>query len=58
MASRPETIEKMHLARKLKKDGLSIDKIAVKMGLSKRRVEELIEGINWDSKKGKKIPID
>ena len=58
MASRPETIEKMHLARKLKKSGLSLEKIAAKMNLSTKRISELIEGINWDSKKGKKIPIE
>ena len=58
MASRPETIEKMHMARKLKKSGLAVDKIAAKMGLSVRRINELIEGINWKSKTGKKTPIE
>lgn len=58
MASRPETIEKMHTARDLQKRGLSIEKIAAKMNLSERRIRELIEGYNWDSKRGKKIPIE
>lgn len=57
MASKPETIEKMHMARKLKKSGLAVEKIAAKMGLSVRRINELIEGINWNSKTGKKTPI-
>lgn len=58
MASRPETIEKMQMARDLNKRGLSIEKIAAKMGLSERRIRELIEGYNWDSKRKKKIPIE
>lgn len=57
MASRPETIQKMKKAREFKKQGLSIEKIATKMHLSESRVRELIDGHNWYSKSGEKVPI-
>lgn len=57
MASRPETIKKMQLARKLKNNGLTTEQIAKKMNLSISRINELIQGYNWYSKLGKKVAI-